>query len=341
MPEQDLGFINAKHRPEQLSRQNQARSTIGNISFPAVGLTHSILFVFKEYSYDALNNGFNLLTGTTGSNGRSNGASVRRMSSIELPFPTQLSDSTGLVINNFERDKTTEAMSRAASSFVQSGGTTVSDIPDILQQLGAGVSNMMTGGAGGPGLTGNAQKLVQSILGKDIRDISTGAQYLLRSKLPGDISRSIDITTGQTVNPRETLSFDGVELRTFSFNWQLFPESQEDSSRIKAIVNGFKQQILPHTKDIEGVPRAYLTYPAVVEAFLIGVDPTHFVRFKPSLIRNIDVDYSAAGLTTIMKGGKPGAVNLSISMQELEIQTADEYGGSLVDPDIITSAGAG
>ena len=35
----------------------------------------------------------------------------------------------------------------------------------------------------------------------------------------------------------------------------------------------------------------------------------------------------------MMKGGKPGGVSISIAMQELEIQTADEYGGSLVPED--------
>lgn len=321
------------HRPQTKKALTNKRAAIGNLSFPANGLAHSIMFVFKEYSYEGLNAGFDLLTGSLGQTGRARGSSIKGISSIQLPFPRTLADSTGVVIQGFERDKTTEAISRAAAgTFGSEGGKTIADVPDMIQQLGAGLSTIFSGSSDG----GQSQvgKLVKSILGQDLGDVTTGAQYLLRSKLPGDIGRSLDITTGQTVNPRETLSFDGVELRTHTFNWDLYPESQEDSRLIKDIVNAFKQQILPHTRDIEGIPRAFLTYPATVDAYLLGVNPEHFVKFKTSLVRNIDVDYGAGGGVTMMKGGKPGGVSLSISMQELEIQTADEYGGSLLSEDV-------
>lgn len=330
MPIQDQGL---GHRPQTKKAMSNKRAAIGNLSFPANGLAHSIMFVFKEYSYEGLNAGFDLLTGSLGQTGRARGSSIKGISSIQLPFPRSLVDSTGVTIQGFERDKTTEALSRAASNMVSAeSGTTIADIPDLIQSLGAGLSTIFSGSSDG----GQSQvsKLVKGILGQDLGDATTGAQYLLRSKLPGDIGRSLDITTGQTVNPRETLSFDGVELRTHTFNWDLYPESQEDSRLIKDIVNAFKQQILPHTRDIEGIPRAFLTYPATVDAYLLGVNPEHFVKFKTSLVRNIDVDYGAGGGVTMMKGGKPGGVSLSISMQELEIQTADEYGGSLLSEDV-------
>ncbi|MDB4344994.1 hypothetical protein OAA24_00040 [bacterium] len=340
MPVQDQGL---GHRPQTKKAMSNKRGAIGNLSFPATGLAHSIMFVFKEYSYEGLNAGFDLLTGSIGQTGRARGSSIKGISSIQLPFPRALTDSTGVVIQGFERDKTTEAISRAATNVMsRNGGMTISDIPRLIREVGAGGSNLLTGGGGdGESAVG---KLVKSILGTDLGDATTGAQYLLRSKLPGDIGRSIDITTGQTVNPRETLSFDGVELRTHTFNWDLYPESQEDSRLIKEVVNGFKKQILPHTRDIEGIPRAFLTYPATVDTYLLGVNPEHFIKFKTSLVRSIDVDYGAGGGVTMMKGGKPGGVSLSISMQELEIQTADEYGGTLVQEDpaefVIPNSGA-
>ena len=329
MPVQDQGL---GHRPQTKKAMTKSRAAIGNLSFPATGLVHSIMFVFKEYSYEGLNAGFDLLTGSIGQTGRARGSSIKGISSIQLPFPRTLTDSTGVVIQGFERDKTTEAISRATEDLMaKNGGMTISDIPRLIREVGAGTSNLLTGSANDSGsAVGN---LVKEILGTNLGDATTGAQYLLRSKLPGDIGRSIDITTGQTVNPRETLSFDGVELRTHTFNWDLYPESQEDSRLIKEVVSGFKKQILPHTRDIEGIPRAFLTYPATVDTYLLGVNPEHFIKFKTSLVRSIDVDYGAGGGVTMMKGGKPGGVSLSISMQELEIQTADEYGGTLVQED--------
>ena len=227
MPIQDQGL---GHRPQTKKEMTKYRAAIGNLSFPATGLVHSIMFVFKEYSYEGLNAGFDLLTGSIGQTGRARGSSIKGISSIQLPFPRTLTDSTGVVIQGFERDKTTEAISRAASSLMSGGSVrpamTISDIPALLQQIGAGGASLLTGSANDSG--SGVGMLVKNILGTELGDATTGAQYLLRSKLPGDIGRSIDITTGQTVNPRETLSFDGVELRTHTFNWDLYPESQEN-----------------------------------------------------------------------------------------------------------------
>jgi len=73
------------------------------------------------------------------------------------------------------------------------------------------------------------------------------------------------------------------------------------------------------------VDRLYLSYPSVVEIFLLGVDPTHFPQFKPAMISLIDVNYSPEAKPVIMKGGKPGSVLLTMTLQELNIDTAENY----------------
>ena len=59
---------------------------------------------------------------------------------------------------------------------------------------------------------------------------------------------------------------------------------------------------------------------------LIGVDPTHFPQFKPAMCTGMDVDYGAAGSMVIAKGGRPAAVNISLSFSELVIHSAEDYG---------------
>ena len=61
--------------------------------------------------------------------------------------------------------------------------------------------------------------------------------------------------------------------------------------------------------------------------YLLGVNPDYFVKFKSAMIRSVHVEYGSQGIVSIVKGGKPGNVSLSIDLVELDIHTAEDYGG--------------
>ena len=60
--------------------------------------------------------------------------------------------------------------------------------------------------------------------------------------------------------------------------------------------------------------------------YLLGVNEEHYMKFKTSMVTQFTVDYGAGGGVAIMKGGKPAGVTINISLQELEIETAHDYG---------------
>jgi hypothetical protein len=150
------------------------------------------------------------------------------------------------------------------------------------------------------------------------------------------LARTAGAVAGRVVNPQQTLSFDGVNLRTFIFEWDLFPSNKQDTEQITNIVNFLKQQMLPQTVGIAGVSgldKAFLQYPSVVELSLLGVQEKHFVRFKRAMIDKVNVDYTGSGnQVSIIKGGVPSAVTLSVGFTELTIQTAEDYGAPLIEP---------
>lgn len=316
-------------RPEVFSRQAELNNSMGSLRFPDKPNPHSILLVFKEYNYEQ---GFdegrfsNLLNAATFRR-RSSGITLRNANSIELPFPRQLVDSTNLRINAFERDLLTEQIANRVNNYISGGSSpsTVRDIPDIIQGMGAGISQLLSGAS-----TGRMNEMLSSILDTDLATVATSAQYLLRKNLPGDISRSIDIATGQTINPRETLAFEGVNLRTHQFNWDLYPNNVADSERIREIVNLIKRNVLPTTQNLDGlgIAKAFLKYPSTVEMYLLGISQEHYIKFKPSMVTSFNVDYGAGGNMSFMKGGKPAAVNISLNLTELEIETAEDYGAA-------------
>jgi hypothetical protein len=78
---------------------------------------------------------------------------------------------------------------------------------------------------------------------------------------------------------------------------------------------------------------SFLQYPSVVELSLLGVQEAHFMRFKRAMIDNVSVDYTGGGnQVSIIKGGVPASVTLSISFKELTIQTAEDYGAKPLPP---------
>lgn len=319
-------MVNLLRRVETYRKRKEQTFSQGYQCFPEQPHAHSCLLVFKDFTYDAIKIGQSSGGIRTpfqqAFNQRSSGAQLRASNTLELPFPKALLDNTGLRINGNERDPFVEGIASKVNSFIKgSGDMTAAQIPQMLQGMGASMAK-----AGGGDIVGAAGNIMREILGTDVTDIASAAQYLLRDKLGSEISRSIDLVTGQTINPRETLAFEGVNLRAHQFSWDLFPNSAADSERIRNIVAMIKRKSLPEVSSLTGIPKAFLQYPSVVDVYLLGVNTDHFIKYKSSMITEFSVDYGAGGGVAIMKGGKPAGVTLSMSMTELEIETAHDYG---------------
>jgi len=329
-------------RPEVYRGLKERNSAMGIINrFPSKPMPHSILFVFKEYSYEAGYAQNQYATGQDGSSGllnaatngrRGSGIGIRSEKSVELPFPKQLQDSSNITLNGISRDPLVEQATNYLNQVAMGGQGTLGDLPGSIQQLGAKISSVLAGGGGEGGIGTAIQDVARGIAGTSNKDAALIARYLLQqvSPLIGDVGQSINLAAGQVLNPKETLVFEGVQLRQHQFNWELFPESPDDSARINAIVNMIKRSTLPQTIDFKAANfdfnRAFLKFPHVVYTYLIGVDKDSFMKFKPAMVTNFTVDYGAGGMMALLKGGKPAGVTLSLSMQELAIETAEDYG---------------
>jgi hypothetical protein len=329
--------------PEVLRSKKEEEKAPKFFSFPSEGQPHKILMVFKQYDFkslfgdgDSVGTARGLLEAPEDQFGRTVASTLKTTTSIELPFPKQLTDQTSLRVNNFERDPFVEQIATRVNNYIQSGGNgqTIGDLPKILQGMGAAVGSMLGGGgtSGGGGAMAQLQGALGNAMGTDIADVVTGAQYLLRKALPGDYARAVNNATGQVLNPRETLTFEGVNLRQHQFNWELFPNNPRDSDVIKNIVYHLKQHSLPQTANLFGINSAFLKYPSTVNLYLLGVNGEHFMKFKPAMIQNITVDYGPTGGVSIMRGGKPAAIGLGIQLSELEVETAHDYGVATPPP---------
>lgn len=331
-------------RPEEVMN-NEKRMSNGQrlITFPSQPSPHSMLMIFRKHDMTRMGKGnlpiLNEASTTSIFNGggypgdRKNYPETSGFDAIELPFPKQLVDNNSLRTESINQGAIAGSIAKYLSNKgVGSEGGPAIELANLgggLQKLGAGLVDLISNGANTTTLANTLNEMFSMNLNSG--QSAAAGKYLLRNILPESVANQVDLQTGTIVNPKETLAFDGVDLKTHSFNWELFPQEQRDSDVIRRIVQRIKKHSLPGVENFAGLERVLLSYPSTVDIFLIGVNQEYFVKFKTCMITSFSVDYGATGTVPIMKGGKPGNVNLSIELSELEIHTSNDYDYDLQD----------
>jgi hypothetical protein len=181
--------------------------------------------------------------------------------------------------------------------------------------------------------------MIASLTKTSTADAASMTRFMLSKFIPDSLAGAVNLSVGQTLNPRETISFEGVSLRTHTFQWDLYPDNPRDSQRIQDVIKALKLNVLPETVDIgtgsQGIKKAFLKFPRTCKIFLIGVDETFYMQFKPCMVTSMTVDYAGGGTLAVMAGGRPAGVQISLSLQELQIETAADYGApSTTEPGV-------
>lgn len=338
----------------------RSRSGFTRLQWPSTNFPHGIQFIFKDYSYEKFvsNSTIGNLSGDgTDSSGNETvwSTAENRRNAIEsdsfileLPMPKTLTDSTGVQVTGFERSFIEAFLTQQAVNFVGDPMGAAKAAGNAIASAAGGLASGDFSGIFGSDANGSANAEAFKRL---IGTIGTSVLGTL-----GIGEKSIGAIMGSTTNPLTTLHFGGVDLRSFTFNWQLFPRSQQEATDIRDIVRTVKSKILPKIQSLKpggsasgiaeltssSLGRAYLKYPSVVFINLLGVDESHFPKFKVCMCNNISIDYAENGsIPTIAQGGVPMGINIGMSFSELEIQTAEDYGsgsGGSFDVDVPPAA---
>jgi len=337
-------------RPDLTTRNNNKTGT-DRLQWPSASFPHGIQMIFKKYDYSEVVGGSkvgNLSPAAEGSSAeagstqwRSAGQRRRRAQEkesfvLELPIPKTLTDSTGVSISSFERSFIEEFLVSKGVGLAKGDG-----IMSELKKLGnaiAGTAGAVVGGGG----EGNA---FSGIFNEENAKVFARVVGTLGTSVLGGLGlgdKSIGAAMGAVTNPLTTLHFSGVDLRSFTFDWQLYPANAAEADSIRDIVKKVKAKILPRTQSLapnddnaqellsgsSGLSKAYLEYPSVVYINLLGVNEDHFPRFKPCMCSNITVNYAEGGALGIAEGGVPSGISIQMQFMELEIQTAEDYGAA-------------
>jgi hypothetical protein len=297
--------------PATFIMENNRRNNteVASLRFPQDLGAHAMILNFKDYAYG----------GGTVQNSVTRG-------SIALPLPKSLQDTYSPNIKDVELGIAGAATADIASAMINGPNPGRVSIDDIMQQ-------------------NNNFGTVASNAGAALR-------YFTRAGLgtiAPEVGMGIDAAVGTAVNPQQTILFDGVALKSFTFEWSFSPNNASESETLRKIINTIKAASLPAYASPFGaapntgtsISRGLLKFPKMVDILLVGVDSYYFVQYKTGMITQFTVDYTPNGVAVYRgeTGARPSFVNFSISMKEAAIHTRDDYTGP--ESSNITTGGAG
>lgn len=294
-----------------IEANRQSQTGVARYRFPNDLGAHAMIFNFKTYTYRG-------------------GQPVTTIidSSVALPLPTNIVDSYSVQVGPRELGVVGAMVADVASNSI--GSETMSRLASAF--LGS-ASN-----AAGDAAAGDFSAILSNA--------TNAVRYAARAgltALPGgsEVESGISAGTGTAVNPHAALVFDGISLKTHSFDWILAPKSAAESDQVKNIITTFKKAALPSYTDPLGTStstgtsfdRALLKYPSMVDIFFVGLNQEYYFYFKTCMINNITVDYAPQGQALFKGegGSRPVMMNFKVDLTEAQIHTKEDYADNIID----------
>ena len=184
-------------------------------------------------------------------------------------------------------------------------------------------------GAAAAGMAGDIVKSIMSDkkgdFGETLKNSSPGAQALATnitlSKAPG--AGGVSAATGLAANPKKEQLFQGVDFRSFTFDYQFFPRNSIEAQNVLRIIKELKYHMHPEFKDSNNF--IYI-YPSEFDIYHYngGKENLNLHRHTSCVLTSLNVNYTPNGSFNSFPDGMPTQINVSMSFRELSLLTKDK-----------------
>lgn len=300
MPIRDLKFNKkAPVSPGAKILANRAKNTsTGNETFPSdLPEEYRMILISKEFTY-----------------GRVDGKTAQIKNVYNLPIPEGVVDNTQLQYQDATLGIKGAAGAAAgdflnkvsgATSVTQAGAMTADFIKSSMNQVANASKADMT-----QGLILGAQALGQE-----------------SGKLGASVGGMIGAYAGQIPNPNITAFFKGVGLKTYTFNWKLYPASLQESHTIQTMLYKMRSDAMP-ARLLKGLG---LSYPYEFHLKILTKGMENVTLFKPAFCTSVNINYAPGG-NAFGEDGNPIGYGLSLSFKEIDTWDKTDYDGVEVSP---------
>ena len=185
---------------------------------------------------------------------------------------------------------------------------------DDTRQFAAGLNEMISGG--GSDAFNNKAVLAStqaiSVYGAAAGKIGGGAMLgALAGYGVGDIiAAEMQRSTGALLNKNEFAAYGSTPLRTFTFNWTILPDSEQESEQAAGLIKFFRES-MHATKNNQ----VTITVPDhCVVSFHGSKD---MIQLPPVVVENVGVTYNPNNSSFFRKNNAPVEIALTIGLKEL------------------------
>ena len=144
----------------------------------------------------------------------------------------------------------------------------------------------------------------------------------------GPAKEGMSAATGLAANPKKEQLFKGVDFRTFSFDYQFFPRSQDEAANVLKIIREFKFHMHPEFKDAGNF--LYI-YPSEfdISYYQNGTENLNLHKHTSCVLQELNVNYTPNGSFTTFPNGMPTQINVTLGFRELALLTKDKVDDGL------------
>jgi hypothetical protein len=141
----------------------------------------------------------------------------------------------------------------------------------------------------------------------------------------------ISRATGQVLNSNLELLFQGVNLRSFPFIFDLAPRSRQEAEEIKGIIKVLKQTMSARNGGAGTGSNTnaglFISAPSVYQlTYKTGPAKHSFLNtFKPCALTDISVNYTASGTYATYEDGAPVHLQMSLTFKEINPVYSEDY----------------
>ena len=229
---------------------------------------------------------------------------------IYLPIPESITDSNGVTWGEDRLNGFAAAGLGIASDMITSG--------NVAEAITAGATRTKdaVGKLLGDQNTVNATNSVFAAAAVNALGARTSATGILARQ------------SGAILNPNMELLFNGVQLRSFSFNFDFAPRDENESIVIRDIVRAFKKSLNAKngSKD-DNSSGLFISSPDIFQlTYKTGADNHQFLhKFKPMALLNMVVNHTGAGTYTTYDNTAPVHTKIDLTFQELNPIYSEDY----------------
>ena len=279
----------------------------------------------QGYGYSQLNHNHSPSATKTKNSSEAGADSEEAITEITESVQGKMKDNVRVEMPGRKRLDTAIALYMPAQVQVSYGAKyTDTEISALAGALGQAVGDMSQGAT----LSDTYNKVIPMVTeGLQKKALLMGADLLDGLGISG-AREAIEIGRAEVIADRMQLAFQGVDRRTFSYQFKMTPRDSREADEIKKIVHAFKFNMMPEFTD--STKRDTLNYPATfdIEYHYRGKNNTYLNRVSECFLEKMDVSYGGDRYKTFdphnSEGAPPVETSISLTFQEIEIMTREK-----------------